>query len=155
MPIKSLNNLHYKSIKAIFQEAFSQEEYNSDDIGYAWKTRIRGESQGYFNKQGDLLGFAIVTRRTSPKVPYIHFIAVYNDYKGFGYGSRILKAVLKRQENVYLWPEGRNEKETDTLRAWYGKHGFRRSHDNYYAIHKYTTRSKAHSHSRPDTSYRN
>ena len=143
MSVKPLKQEHYKTVKSIFHEAFGEKGYLCEDIGHAWRKRILGASQGYFSSQGDLLGFAIVNKRTPTKSPYLHFFAVYENYKGLGYGSKILKAVLDIAPNIYLWPEGKTDEDTEALRCWYEKHGFRLSSDNFYVINSYNTRSKA------------
>jgi len=142
MSVKPLLQENYKTVKDIFQEAFGPQGYICEDIGYAWRKRILGMSQGYFNDDGDLLGFAIVNKRNPTKAPYLHFFAVYENYKSLGYGSKIIKAVLDKAPNVYLWPEGASEEDTEALKRWYEKNGFRLSSDNFYVIHAYNTRSK-------------
>ena len=142
MSVKPLTQEHYKSVKDIFHEAFANQGYVCEDIGYAWRRRILGASQGYFNDDGDLLGFAIVNTRSQTKRNYLHFLGVYDQYKGRGIGSEILKAVLANHPNVYLWPEGKTDEDTEALRKWYEKYGFVHSNDNFYAIHPYDTRSK-------------
>jgi ribosomal protein S18 acetylase RimI-like enzyme len=141
MPVKPLKQQHYKSVKSIFHEAFGH-DYTSEDIGYAWRKRL-SSSKGYFNRTGDLLGFAITINRHYKKPNYLYFFGVYDTYKGMGYGTKILREVIKSEPNVYLWPEGKTDSDTAALKSWYRKHGFRHSSDNYYAIHSYGTRSKA------------
>jgi GNAT superfamily N-acetyltransferase len=140
-PIKPLKHEHYKTVKDIFFEAFGDSGYTGEDLGFAWHSRLDA-SRGYFSPAGDLLGFGIVRHRSNTRKNYLHFLAVYNHCKGLGYGSKILKAITDQLPNLYMWPEGPNDKATDILRSWYEKQGFRHSSGNFYAMHRYNTRSK-------------
>ena len=141
MPVRPLKTEHYAAVKSIYREAFQRNGYTDQDLGDTWRKRL-GASRGYFNGHGDLLGFGLAIHRDRWRKNYIHFLAVYKKYRGCGYGYKILRNMLKSLPNVYLWPEGDTDKETDALKSWYCGHGFRRSSKNFYVIHPYNTRSK-------------
>ena len=142
MPVRPLKTQHYSAVKSIYREAFKRNGYTDKDLGDTWRKRL-GASCGYFNGHGDLLGFGLAIDRDRWRKNYIHFLAVYKKYRGCGYGSKILRNILKSLPNAYLWPEGDTDKETDALKGWYGAHGFRKSAKNFCVVHPYNTRSKS------------
>lgn len=142
--IRPLTPLHYKSVKDMFA-VFYKSGQKIEHLAYTWRHRNRAESMGIFNASGDLLGFALLKDRE--KVPgnlYLAYMAVHPAFKGFDLGSKLLKAILRKQQeingSVHLIPL-----YAEKLQAWYVNHGFTFTTDIYMNFHSHRTRRNARS----------
>jgi GNAT superfamily N-acetyltransferase len=88
-------------------------------------------SLGYFYR-GVLVGAAIVTHQR------LEYIFIHPDFQTFGYGSKLLKEVMKRCPTLFLTAVA-----DPGVRSWYIKHGFQQVGDNTFRITKHNLRKLA------------
>ena len=98
-------------------------------------------------RRGKFLGFVIASyHKRSDDNLYIDYIALTNECRGRGIGSKILATyvsqVFATRSSLHLWPD------KDELLVWYTKHGFTHTNDRYYNFHSYETRRQAKIHKR-------
>jgi ribosomal protein S18 acetylase RimI-like enzyme len=114
--VKPLSCLDYKSAYDILKETFVREECMV--FSNNWKYRSYDKSIGLFTREGDLLGFILVSNHRN----YIHCIAVHPDFQNYSVGTKLLQHLLQdciqSSSNLYLIPA------TDRLKHWYGRKGF-------------------------------
>jgi GNAT superfamily N-acetyltransferase len=113
---KDLKCEHYKSIRDIFLETF--EESDLVMLGSSWKERTKEKSIGAFTREGDLLGFIIITGT------YVDYLAVHPLFQKLKLGTKLLRYSLDRciEEGGHLYldyPIGRTD-----VRDWYIRNGF-------------------------------
>lgn len=99
------------------------------------------------SRRGKFSGFVIASyHKQSGDNLYIDYIALTNDCKGRGIGSKVLASYVNEafatKSSLHLWPD------KDELLAWYTKHGFTQTNDGYYNFHSYETRRQNQIHTR-------
>jgi len=139
--IKQLRVDHYKSIKDIFEESFYERGMTSADLAYYWRNRSRGRSLGIFNKEGDLLGFALVqSKAATPGNMYLSYLAVHSSCRGTQLGSQLLSRIVldSVRQGTCLHLCSLTDRK---LRLWYSQHGLWVSKGTtYFNLHHYNTR---------------
>jgi ribosomal protein S18 acetylase RimI-like enzyme len=135
MKIRRLRAEDSKSVREIWEDSFLREKLTlKKDFASSWRNRSPSESIGLFD--GDnLLGFAIVSFHTrNYGNRYIDYIAVHSNYRGLGYGDRLMKYLLRSahtaRRGIHLYP-------LKNAVAWYKKHGFYWTTDEYMNQHCY------------------
>jgi len=125
--LRALTQTDYRVTKNLFMEVFDESE-EPDFIRAVSKQR---GSLGYFYK-GVLVGAAIVTHQQ------LEYIFIHPDFQTFGYGSKLLKEVMKRCPTLFLTAVA-----DPGVRAWYIKHGFQQVGRNTFRITTYHLRMLA------------
>jgi ribosomal protein S18 acetylase RimI-like enzyme len=110
------------------------------DFEISWKNRDTSTSCAILDKRR-FLGFVISSKHKANRGNlYIDYIALKEECKGKGLGSRILRdyvvTAYKNGGSVHLWPE------KSELVGWYTRQGFSPSYDGYYNFHSYKTRNQ-------------
>ena len=125
--IRTLKQTDYRVTKTLFMEVFDESE-EPDFIRLQSKQR---GSLGYFYR-GVLVGAAIVTHQR------LEYIFIHPDFQTFGYGSKLLKEVMKRCPTLFLTAVA-----DPGVRSWYVKHGFIQVGRNTFRITRYHLRTSA------------
>lgn len=138
--IRQLTNAHFTDVKILFRKAFSSDMYPYEDLETSWIERSKPDSLGFFEKD-KLAGFVIASYHVQNKSNmYIDYLALDPEFRGSGLGSDLLKRLLencyKKNGSVHLYPE------RPELLNWYTRHGFSKTHKNYYVFHSYNTRKQ-------------
>ena len=108
--IRPLKQTDYMAAKHIFQENFHSTE--EPHFISAWRKRTPEKCLGYWHTNV-LIAAAIVGANK------LHYIYTHNNFKGNGVGTRLLKAVLEQNPNIYLTPVANTD-----IQRWYIHHGF-------------------------------
>ena len=135
MKIRRLRADHARTVRDIWEDSFLREKFTlQKDFASSWRNRWREESIGLFD-QDELLGFAILSVHARNKGNrYIDYIAVHSNYRGCGYGDRIMGHLLAKtrqaRTGIHLYP-------LKHVVPWYKKHGFYWTTDEYMNAHSY------------------
>lgn len=120
--IKQLCQNDYRSIKQIYKAAFSATEHPMCDLRDSWDLRSQENSYGIFLDR-EMIGFAICSfHPQSGSNMYLDYIAIDEAFRGQGYGSMLLKAILnicqKNNRSIHLFPD------SFEVASWYKTFGF-------------------------------
>lgn len=112
-----------------------------NDFEPSWRSRNHDDSRAIFNLKGQFIGFIIASyNRATGGSMYIDYIALDPSVRGQGIGSHLLKEIVKtildKRGSVHLYPES-----ADRV-GFYARCGFVPTHDGYYVVHSYSTRSR-------------
>jgi GNAT superfamily N-acetyltransferase len=126
--IRTLKQTDYRVTKNLFMEVFDESEEPKFIKAYP-KRHLLG-SVGYFYK-GVLVGAALVTPQR------LEYIFIHPDFQQYGYGSAMLRAVMKQCPTLSLTAV------TDpAVRAWYVKHGFQQIGEDTFRKHTHNLRPR-------------
>jgi ribosomal protein S18 acetylase RimI-like enzyme len=135
MVLRSLRADDSKSVREIWEDSFLREKFTvKKDFSASWRNRASKESVGLF-RQGHLVGFAIVSFHTrNHGNRYVDYIAVHSNYRGCGYGDRLIRHVMSgakaARRGIHLYP-------LKQVAPWYKKHGFYWTPGEYMNAHCY------------------
>lgn len=140
--IRPLLQQDYRSIKDIFHDAFDAWKLPVTDLGISWRRRSIPDSRGIFSREGDLLGFAIVSfHKRNGTNRYLDYLAIHSSFRGKDLGTILLSDVIEScrddKSSIHLYPV-----DSPRIKAWYESHGFRDTNNGYMNLHFYETRSK-------------
>jgi ribosomal protein S18 acetylase RimI-like enzyme len=133
-----LSDKYKPLVKALWKICWPHK--SDDDFERSWDNRDKSASLALINKRR-LVGFVIASKHiTTRHNLYIDYIALNDECKGQGIGSKILRSYVvtayKNKGSVHLWPA------KDELVPWYTRQGFSPSYDGYYNFHSYETRQQ-------------
>lgn len=129
-----------KKYKSNAYDLFKNEWIEKPDCDFSTSWNGRDESSvAILDENNKFIGFIISSyHRKNGDNLYIDYIALNDDNKGKGIGSKILKQYISnafaKKSSVHLWPD------SDDILPWYTRHGFSPTNDGYYNFHSYETR---------------
>jgi len=128
-----LEEADYIEASRIFLTAFADAEFRKFQI--AWINRTKKHSLALW-KGHILIGVAIVEGNR------LHYIYIAGDHRSFGYGSKLIRAVLQLNPNIHLISV-----DNPTVHKWYVYHGFNLSQIDgpyrLYVHHSHNVRSRS------------
>jgi len=108
--LRPLRSSDFKAVLELFSKTFP--EMDAPDFHRAWQAKNDHSSMGLFDK-AILIGFGLVSGNR------LWFIAIDRAFQSYGYGTMLLRSIMKTMDEVYLAPDN-NPKIVD----WYKRQGF-------------------------------
>ena len=141
--IHPLRTQDYHSVRDIYHDAFDRHDLPVKDLGVSWRARSIPDSYGIYSREGDLLGFAIVSFHAKNGANrYLDYLAVHSTFRGMDLGSKLLNYILQlcyeTKSSIHLYPL-----DSERLLAWYAQHGFYHTGLDYMNFHCYETRQQS------------
>lgn len=131
----------YRTSKSIFANAFTNTSFTRTDMIQAWSNcDPRYSSALYDTATNTMVGFVLIHPSIErANTLYISYIALDEKWRGSGYGTAIMKSLMRFYQGM------RMDIEVVPLIStleWYKSLGFKKADKHLYVFHRHGTRSQ-------------